>query len=196
MGEMMKKLPPWARHLLVVVAVAGPVGGAIANSIKTYYEVKDAKRHAGEAHEMADDGYDTLAPALLELQETMDDAELWAEETSDEIDLLVSNNEDTELRLIRCEEFMQDISGRRGMPRLPELVYPDGPKTWPEDPVAAVTNGTLHPHFLATIDAKKEKVAKKHARPVPQSLEKAQDYQQQREEMECPPDDPLCGALP
>jgi len=167
-----------------LTAVIGPVFFLSMEMCSRYKEV-NAKAEAG---------YETLAPAIQELQEAMDGAEDWAEDVSDELEVLVTHDEDTERRLSRCESFIETLAERRGMPDLPEIEYPDGPKTWPEDPVADMANGTLHPDFVPKSQARFEKTAKKISRPVPQSINQAQDYQQKRDKEKCSPGDPLCGS--
>jgi septal ring factor EnvC (AmiA/AmiB activator) len=177
------RMPSWARKILIVAAIAGPVGTAVTTSVSTYYKVKAAKKEAAEAKEKTTSGYDTLAPAVEELQEILNEAQEWAEETDVELRDIEADDDDFERRIIRLETYIEILSQRRNSPRLPDRV-----RRWEtEEPMASMMPG------LPTSDGPPIRKAKKSARPIPRNIDQAHDYQQQRIEMDCPPDDPLCG---
>lgn len=189
MGEKMDKLPAWARKVLVVVAIVGPVCGATATVWKTISEIKSARAVANQAkvkatktQVKADDGYKTVGPAIKELQTVLNVAQEWAAQTDVDLD-------DYGDRLARCEDYMEKLSRRRGFPELPELEEEgdeEGP--WYETPIASVM-----PALPTSAKPKKPEVVKA-MRPIPDSLNKASSYQQQRVKEHCAPDDPMCGA--
>jgi len=172
MGERLQKLPLWARRLLIVISIAGPSAGAVATVVGTYF---DLKARAAEASKKSEVGYETLAPAVAELQELL---------------------EDSQKRIVRLEAYI-DIMTKMGSPMA--LVGPDSdgdgilePDENPEhNDVVADARPSEPAAFLPAIPD--EPPAKKAKRPVPQELDKAQMYQQQRVEMQCQKDDPLCG---
>lgn len=168
MLEDKKRLPLWARRALLVVAIVGPSCGAIATIAKTYYEVKAAKKSAAEADEKSEASYETLAPAVAELQLISDEEQVWANEMSD-------YTQDLEMRIIRLEAYIEVMADRRNIPE-PIL----------EAPVADRGPASV-------LDSHAEQ--RKTARPIPQSLDKAKAYQQQRVKESCAPGDPLCGNL-
>ena len=167
MLEDKKRLPLWARRALLAVAIVGPGCGAIATIAKTYYEVKSAKKSAAEADKNSEASYETLAPAVAELQEMSDEEQEWAHEMSD-------YTQDLENRIIRLEAYIDILSDRRNMP----------------DPIPEAA--ARAPASVASTQPSQPQ-ERKTARPVPDSLTKAKAYQQQRQAKQCPPDDPLCG---
>jgi hypothetical protein len=174
MGERLQRLPKWARRLLLAVSIVGPVAGAVATIASTYYDVKDRAR---EANRKSEAGYETLAPAVKELQTILKEGQQWADDTDEEIRALEKQAADYNQRIIRLEAYIDILSRRRNLPEAP-------PK-----PKPAPTHTAALPFHKA------KKKAKKPARPIPKDVNKAQTYQQQRVQLKCPPGDPLCGAL-
>lgn len=172
MREQMQNMPKWLKRVLLVVSIVGPVSGAIATGVTTYYDLKD---RAADAKRKSEAGYETLAPAIKELQEILHDGQEWAEETDNELHDLIKENRGLEARVIRLEAYIEMLSQRRNLPAAP-------PKPAPVPDVMA----ELPFH-------KKKHTAKKPARPVPQEIDDAAQYQQQRIQKHCPPGDPLCG---
>ena len=189
-SEKAAKLPSWARKVLVVASIVAPISGASVTGFKACYEIRAAKRVASEAKVesaktkvKSDDGYDTLGPAVAELQKVLNVAMQWSADTDADLD----NYND---RLVRCEEYMERLSNRRGFPDLPELGDNEDEGPWYETPLASA----VLPALPAGQNHRKPAEAVKALRPVPTSLNKASDYQQQRVKDKCAPDDPLCGA--
>jgi len=152
------------------------VCGAAATTIKTYYEVKSAKKSAVEADKNSEASYETLAPAVLELQNMSEEEQLWANEMNDYTQSL-------ENRVIRLEAYIEVLSLRQGMPS-------------PVPAAAAAVSAAKHhsgskpePSPLAML----EPDVRKAARLIPVSLDKAKAFQQQRAKEKCSPTDPLCG---
>ena len=154
--------------MLIAVAIGGPMCGAIATTVKTYYEVKSAKKSAVDADKNSEASYETLAPAVQELQAISEEEQEWANEMSEYAESL-------EDRIVRLEAYVEIISNQRNMPA----------------PVPMVSASKREP--ASTSDMPPD--IRKAARPIPQSLDKAKAYQQQRVKEKCPPGDPLCGAL-
>lgn len=188
-SETAAKLPPWARKLLVAASIVAPISGASVTGFKACYEIKAAKKAADQAkveatetQKKADDGYDTIGPAVTELQKVLNLAMEWSAQTDIDIDHQAD-------RLDRCEQYMELLSRRRGFPKMPELEeeFDEGP--WYESPVAS-----MMPALPSGDPVKRVKATVKAQRPIPTSLNKASEYQQQRIKEHCAPDDPLCAA--
>lgn len=191
MPDEKKRMPKWARRVLLVASIVAPISGASVTGFKACYEIKAAKKMAdkarvesAETQEKADDGYDTIGPAITELQNVLNTAQEWAATTDEDLDHYAD-------RLERCEVYMERLSRRRGFPEMPELEdeYDEGP--WYKNPVAL----SILPALPSGRPAKKPKKVIKAMRPIPESLQMASDYQEQRTKEHCAPDDPLCGAL-
>jgi hypothetical protein len=189
MGEKINKLPAWARKVLVVASIVAPVSAACVTGVKGCIEIRSArdvanqaKANAAETQEKADDGYETVGPAITELQNVLNGAQEWAATTDQDLD-------EYDDRLARCEGYMEALSKRRGFPKMPELEdeYDEGP--WYETPVVSM----VLPALTSGDPAKRPKKVIKAMRPIPASLKGASDYQQQRVKEHCAPDDPLCG---
>ena len=123
-------------------------------------------------------GYETLSPAVEDLQEDAKRFSDWAESraTADSkqdetIARLKKENWKLEQRIFQIELALQSRRIRVDSPSDSDLSFPE--------PVATVEA------------APPPKVSP--ARPIPKSLGKARDYQQQREKMKCASNDPLCG---
>jgi hypothetical protein len=189
-SEKAAKLPSWARKILVVASIVAPISGASVTGFKACYEIKAAKKVADQAkvnaaaiQVKADDGYDTLGPAVAEIQKVLNVAMEWSADTDADLDHYGD-------RLARCEGYMEKLSRRRGFPKLEELegdTYEEGP--WYDTPIAS-----MMPGLPSGTKPKRPAKAIKALRPIPESLNKASDYQQQRVKEHCAPDDPLCGA--
>ena len=191
MGERLQKLPKWARTVLVIASIVAPVSGASVTGFKACMEIRSAKKAAVDAEDkavettkQAEAGYDTISPAIEELQSVLNSAQEWAAVTDQDLDEYGD-------RLERCEDYMMKLSRRRGFPKMPELEeeYDEGP--WYENPVAASVLPALP---TGERPPRPAKPVAKALRPIPKSLGKAADYQQQRIKEHCAPDDPLCGA--
>lgn len=169
MGDLKDKMPTWAKRTLLVAAMVGPLAAAVATSVKTYYEVKSAKKSAVEADKNSEASYETLAPAVAELQAVSEEEQAWANDMSD-------YTQELENRIIRLEAYIEVISRQGNMPR-----------PMPVEAMAAARNPASKPEPDDMTEQRKV------SRPVPQSLDKAKAYQQQRTKENCSPDDPLCG---
>lgn len=189
MGEKINKLPGWARKVLVAASVVAPVTAASVTGVKGCLEIRaardvanQAKANATETQKKADDGYDTFGPAITELQTVLNTAQEWAAQTDVDMD-------DYADRLERCEVYMEKLARRRGFPKMPELEeeYDEGP--WYDSPIASVMPG-----LPSGERPKKPGKVIKALRPIPESLNEASDYQQQRIKEHCAPDDPLCAG--
>lgn len=170
--ETFKRLPRWARRLLVITTIVGPVCGATWTIASTVIDIRSKAR---EAKTRSTAGYETLAPAIKELQVLSEETQAQANRSERRILELERANTDLEKRVIRLEAYIDIISRRRNMPKPPAEVKPT--------PATVMSDAPPAPRI------------KKPVRPVPQSINKATTYQQQRSKMRCEDDDPLCGAL-
>jgi hypothetical protein len=180
MGERLQRLPGWARKVLLIASIVGPVAGATSTVIVTYMDVRAKAR---EANRKTEAGYETLAPAVKELQELMELSQNWGEDVDKEVEALWVEKHQLERRIVRLETYIEMLGARRNLPEPPE---PAGD----EDGATELMVETDAPEKRDT-----RPKLKKPSRPVPTDVQKAQVYQQQRIEMRCPEGDPLCGAL-
>ena len=178
MGERLQRLPRWARILLMAAGIIGPVAGAVSTVVIT---VIDLKAKARETSQKTEASYETLAPAVKELQVLMADGQGWAERTDEIVHKLADNKKDHERRMVRLETYVEILGDRSSLP------------SPPPEPVAAAPS--------PMVDKLKElerevtrKRAQKTSRPIPEDLNSANMYQQQRVQEMCSPKDPLCGA--
>lgn len=177
------KRPPWVRKVLLIAGIAGPLCGALGVVVNTYFDIKSK---ASEAKKKTEAGYETLAPAIEELQELMADGQDWAEDADEEILRLQVDFESCDARLSRLEGYVEALGGRRGLPPLPDVE----PSSMMTDlgPVAIVGDSE-DPRVVV------KKAAKKPSRPVPTDINQAAKYQQKRVDLNCTKSDPLCGSL-
>jgi len=168
MGERIDKLPHWLQTTLKVLKIVGPVCGAISVIAVTYYDIRD---RASQAERKSEAGYETLAPAVAQLQELL-------RESEDRILVLETYLEAMrdEGRYLASVEPEDEDEGEEGAD--------EQPSAKPERMTASAMPRPPEP---------KAKSSENKLRPVPQKLDKAQMYQQQRVEMHCPENDPLCG---
>jgi hypothetical protein len=136
--------------------------------------VIDIRAKARDAKVRSAAGYETLAPAVKELQGLSSEAQGWVDSAHQRIFMLEQNRGELEKRIIRLEGYIEALGQRRSMPRTPAPVKKD-------KPVAA--------------GAGKRPAIKRPARPIPDDIQEAKSYQQQRVRLDCDKDDPLCGAL-
>ena len=124
-------------------------------------------------------GYDSLAPTVLDLQENSDEFLRWTtahgaadgkqEET---IATLKKENWKLEQRIFQIELALQSRRIRIA-------------------PVASSSPSSPAPLVAAVVHRPPPKLKPK--RPVPKNIRAAKDYQEQRVQMKCPKNDPLCG---
>lgn len=146
----------------------GTLSGTIATTVGAYYEVRDK---AGNANRKTEASYETLAPAIQELQGLLDEAMEWSEDLADEVTRLENNVVEYEERIARLEIYIEDLPSRRvPLPPMP----------------------MISASKLVLFDDSPDKT-RKSARHIPDSLDEAQVYQEQRVQLACPQDDPLCG---
>ncbi len=166
--------------MLVIAAIVGPVAGAVSTVVLTYVDVKAKARDTNQKTEA---GYNTLAPALKELQEIIADGQEWANDTDEELRMLERDRDDQEKRIIRLEAYIEILGATRNLPDAPPLPA-GGYSPMPDE---NFTTGYY--------DEPPRPKTRKPERPIPANVGRAKDYQQQRMQEMCPPSDPLCGAL-
>ena len=164
-----KPLPPIAKKLLVWLGIVGPACAAITTISVT---IIDIRSKAQEAKARASAGYETLAPAIDELQGLSVEAQAWVEDAHRRIHSLERDRRDLLKRVTRLEIYVEDLGKTRSNPR-------------PPDPVAKEVEPTA--------ELLPEPQIKKPARLVPQDIYKAKTFQQQRNSLDCRASDPLCG---
>lgn len=168
-SEKAAKLPSWARKILVAASIVAPISAASVTGVKGCYEIRAAKKSAVEADQKSEASYETLAPAVAELQDMSDEEQAWAHEMSD-------YTQGLENRIIRLEAYIEILSDRTNMP----------------DPIPEVDVAARAPASVLSLQPPQQQ--RKTVRPIPENLTKAKAYQQQRVDSRCAPDDPLCGA--
>lgn len=164
-----RHLPGWAKKLLIILSIVGPLTGAVITTTEAYYSVK-AK--AKEANVKTKASYETLAPAVKELQDLLSKA-LDASDAADrEIVALKADRDEKEKRILRLEAYVDILGRQNNLPDAPPAV-PPAPK-----PVTVAKVRKVRPPI----------------RPVPKDVGGAAAYQSNRIDLNCAPDNPLCGA--
>ena len=176
--KALKDLPPWGKRVVSVVKVASFVLCAlfafVAGALDLYAKYDEVNRKA-------ESSYETLAPAVQELQDLfaqhISETNSWVEEVEAELE---DRDEILEDRVTRLEGAIEKLSRRhRGLvPPEPVEEFSEAPEDFAEE------------DFPSEEPAPR---AKKPARYVPDRLEEAADYQEQRQKAQCSPDDPKCG---
>lgn len=132
-----KHMPPWVKRLLIIVSIVGPLTGAMVTTISAYYDVK-AK--AGDANKKTEASYETLAPAVKELQTLLIKTQDVADESRKEIVLLKADRDEKEKRILRLEAYVDILSRRRRDLPAPPPEVPVAP-----EPVVSKTRGYTPP---------------------------------------------------
>jgi hypothetical protein len=163
------KTPLWVKRVLLVVSIVGPAMAAITTVSMSIIDIRSKARRASQE---AEAGYETLAPAVGEIQSILAEEQNWAAGIDESLDSAEDRLADQERRIIRLEAYIEILGERRNLPAPP-----------PEPAAMSEDSG--------------ERRAKKSApmRPVPTDLGKAKTYQQKRDKLRCNPNDPLCGAI-
>lgn len=170
------RLPPWGKKVLIVAGIVGPLGTAVTASVSTYYKVKAAKSQAADAKKKTTDSYKSLAPVLKEVKEILNEGMAFVNELDEVVAGLEKENDNFRDRIVRLETYIEILSKNHNNPELPDEPHDHS-----------------HEEPLPFHSAKPRGKIRKATRFIPETMDKAQDYQQQRIEMDCPPDDPLCG---
>lgn len=166
-----RHLPKWAKRVLVAISIIGPLTGAVVAAADAYYSVKAKARDASVKTKAS---YETLAPAVKELQDLLSKA-LDASDAADrEIAALKADRDEKEKRILRLEAYVDILGRQRNLPDAPPAIV-EAPK-----PVAIAKVRKVRPPV----------------RPVPKDVGGAAAYQSNRIDLNCAPDNPLCGAKP
>lgn len=186
----MKDLPPWGKRAVSYVKVISLVFAALfailAGALDLYAKYDDIKKKT-------ESSYETLAPAVQELQklfsEHVSNNEKWADGVDGELGELAETSAECEplnVRLQTLEQTVERLTTRhRGVSVSPvdEGAEEDADASVEEAPAAAMPAPELA----------SPQPAQKPARYVPDKIEQARDYQKKRQEKQCSPNDPLCG---
>lgn len=167
-----RKVKKW---LGIASIVTGGLGTVLAPIIIMYIEYAPQVRKArGEAEASVE----SLAPAIVELQEIVTKGQVWASETNVELRSLEINYTNLDRRLIRCETYMEMLGQRRNLPRLPDKATLDfsGSMSIVAEPPGSKYSAMQIPQYK-----------------VPTTINKAQEKAAARKEHKCKPNDPLCG---
>lgn len=168
MGEdpqQKRHLPKWAKRALLIISIVGPLTGAVVTIVSGYYDIKAKAR---DARLKTEAGYETLAPAVKELQDLLNKTQDLIDSQNREIAALKADRDEKEKRIIRLEAYIDVLGRRSNLPAPPPEVAPE-PK-----PVTV------------------SKVRLKAQRPVLLDVAGAQQYQQVKAELQCAPNDPGC----
>lgn len=132
-----KHLPSWAKKLLVVVSIVGPLTGATVTIVDAFYDVRSKARDATSKTKAS---YDTLAPAVKELQELLSKTQDVVDAQAAELASLKSDRDEKEKRIIRLEAYIELLGRRPSLPSAPPEVKPD-----PKPPVVVSKVRKLKP---------------------------------------------------
>ena len=170
MGEdqpLKKHLPRWAKRALLVISIVGPLTGAVVTLVSGYYDIK-AKASAAKTQTKA--SYETLAPAVKELQDLLAKTQDVVDADEKEIAELKAVRDEQEKRIIRLEAYVE-LLGRRGNNPAPppEVATPPRP---------VITSSRVR--------------KLKPAKPVLPNVGDAAQYQQAKVQLGCGPDDATC----
>jgi hypothetical protein len=164
-----RHLPKWAKTALIAISIIGPLTGAVVTATEAYYSVK-AK--AKDATVKTKASYETLAPAVKELQDLLSKA-LDASDAADrEIVALKADRDEKEKRILRLEAYVDILGRQQNLPDAPPAVLP-APK-----PVTVARVRKFKPP----------------TKPIPVDVGAANQYQQKRVDLMCAPNDPLCDT--
>jgi septal ring factor EnvC (AmiA/AmiB activator) len=164
--QLKKHLPEWAKRTLLIISIVGPLTGVVVTTVSAYYDIRAKAR---DARLKTEAGYETLAPAVKELQDLLNKTQDFIDAQNREIAALKADRDEKEKRILRLEAYI-DVLGRRGnLPAPPPEVAPT--------PSATVS---------------KVQVKLKAQRPVLLDVGGAQHYQQAKAELQCAPNDPSC----
>lgn len=120
--DVKKHMPLWAKRLLIVASIVGPLTGAVVTVVSSYYDVKSKARDANKKTEAS---YETLAPAVKELQTLLIKTQDVADASHKEIILLKADRDEKEKRILRLEAYVDILSRRRrDLPAAPPEVKP------------------------------------------------------------------------
>ena len=159
------------KKILKWVAIVGPIMGAIVTVAMGIMDIYD-KYSAVSGKARA--GYDTLAPALKEHRDIVNDTQTAVESNAVDLSELRDQFSRLDKRVVRCEAYMEVLSNQRRLPKPPPILH-DKPQ-----PTAA---GAKRP------------MMRKPQRIVPDTIDEAKQFQRTRAELKCEADDPVCGAL-
>jgi hypothetical protein len=122
--KVKKKLPRWARNLLLIITFVGPLTGAAVTLTSAYYDIRSK---AKDAKAQTKASYETLAPAVKELQELLTKTQDFVDAQDKEITLLKANRDDNEKRILRLEAYVDILSRKPNLPDAPPEVKPAPP---------------------------------------------------------------------
>jgi len=176
--EIIKKTKTWVK---VIGIISGGILTIMTPLIVMYVEVKPK---VDKAQDSAEDGYEAIVPAIVEIQTILDEATDWAEGIDIDFDEMQARQDEVEDRLIRCEEYMEMVSNLSNHRNLPPI-EPRHTLSGTEDPVLS----------SSVDDPPAPPVQKKAMYEMPKDLEGAKAKVDSRDAAKCAPSDPLCGAL-
>jgi len=176
--EIIKKTKTWMK---IVGVITGGLATVLAPLIIMYVEVKPK---VDKAQNSAEDGYEAIVPAIVEIQEILDEATDWAEGIDMDLDEMEARQDEVEDRLARCEEYMEAVSELSNHRNLP-----------PMEPRHTIS-GTEDPVLSSSIDdPPAPPVQKKAMYEIPKDLKEAKAKVNSRDAAKCAPSDPLCGEI-
>ena len=160
-----RHLPKWAKRLLLAISIVGPLTGAVVTATDAYYNVK-SKANTAKAQTKA--SYETLAPAIKELQDLLTKTQELAEAQERALVELRAAKLDSEKRILRLEAYVDIIGRNRSLPSPPPEV-----------------KSVEQPAATNVVKAKPE-------RPIPVNIGIAKQYQDVRAKLKCSANDPSC----
>ena len=166
------------------IAVVGPLCGALAVMTSTFFDIRATAKAANTKTTVS---YETLAPAIQEVQDILADTQRRVTETAHSLEKLQDTRSQLEQRIVRLEVYMELLGRRQNLPAPPPEVAASKP-----DPEPAPDHASGVVSLTGESDVK-EKV-RKPERTIPKSIGAAQTYQSKRAKLSCKPEDPLCGV--
>jgi len=163
--SMKKSMPLWTKRLLLVISIVGPLAGAAVTLTTAYFDIR-AKANTAKAQTKA--SYETLAPAVKELQVLLVKTQDVVFSQEKEIAELRAAKDDEEKRIVRLEAYVDILGQNRNLPAPPPEVQEK------PEPV--------------TVKVRRDKPAKL----VPSDVGIARQYQDVRAKLNCSASDPTC----
>lgn len=159
------KLPRWAKRLLVVLSIIGPLSGAVVSLVSAIFDIRTK---ATEAKTQTKAGYETLAPAVKELQDLLAKSQDAIDAQEKEISQLKEMLNAQDRRVIRLETYVEILGRGRNLP------------SRTAEPPPLQSSPRIH------------KV--KPIRPVPSDINTAEHFQDAKVILKCSPGDPTCDV--
>jgi negative regulator of sigma E activity len=123
LSPLRRKLAKWTT---IVTTVASCVAGVVVLTVQTCGEIRDTRAKANKSEMQAVTGYETLQPAVKELQALAADASKWSNSVDENIDDLHESVRECEMQLAKHEAYFDMLKTRyAALRREPEISSED-----------------------------------------------------------------------